>query len=145
MTVRLVLTVLAFAMVLAGCISTEPEFTEGEQVPESERPVAGEDGDADDGADDGTVATLTFVAVDIDYSEAPDTAPAGNLAIEIINEGAIVHNVVFEGVRDDEVIAEAEGGESAVGEVELEAGSYTYYCSIPGHREAGMEGELAVE
>ncbi len=54
------------------------------------------------------------------------------------------HNVVFEGVDDDAIIAECAGGETDTGSVQVEAGSYTYYCSIPGHREAGMEGELTV-
>jgi uncharacterized cupredoxin-like copper-binding protein len=27
---------------------------------------------------------------------------------------------------------------------EAQPGTFTFYCSIPGHREAGMEGELKV-
>jgi plastocyanin len=40
----------------------------------------------------------------------------------------------------------AAGGETATGGFTASgAGTYTYYCSIPGHREAGMEGTFVVE
>lgn len=87
---------------------------------------------------------LLFVAVDIAYEEAPPTATAGDLTFALDNQGAIVHNVVIEELGD-QLVVEAQGGETAVGDVSLDAGSYTYYCSIPGHREAGMEGTLEVQ
>ena len=37
----------------------------------------------------------------------------------------------------------ATGGTSTVSE-ELEPGTYTFYCSVEGHREGGMEGTLTV-
>jgi uncharacterized cupredoxin-like copper-binding protein len=36
------------------------------------------------------------------------------------------------------------GGTSEV-DVDLKAGDYTFYCSVPGHREGGMEGKLTVK
>ena len=69
---------------------------------------------------------------------------AGPHTVVLENQGAIVHNVVFEELGDAPV-AEAEGGETDSGNVTLDPGSYTYYCSIPGHRGAGMEGSLEVQ
>ena len=36
-------------------------------------------------------------------------------------------------------------GSSTTLDAELEAGEYTFYCSVDAHREAGMEGPLTVE
>lgn len=88
--------------------------------------------------------TLTFVAQDIAYAGAPSQAPAGPIVVELINEGSIEHDVTIE-ERGDQVVTTASGGETTSGQVDLEPGTYTYYCSIPGHRAAGMEGTLTVE
>jgi len=37
------------------------------------------------------------------------------------------------------------GGDSTTVTVNLPAGTYTFYCSVPGHKEAGMTGTLVVE
>ena len=70
-------------------------------------------------------------------------AEAGEVAIELTSGEAVEHNVVIEEAGDTTVV-EAAAGETNVGTIELEAGDYTFYCSIPGHRTAGMEGTLTV-
>lgn len=129
---NLLLPAVVAGLILAGCTSDAQEQG-GAQ--DAAAPAAG------DGA---TGGGLTFVARDIEYSQAPSTAPAGEVTVELINEGAIVHDVAIEEL-DDTVVATAPGGQTASGQVALEPGTYTYYCTIPGHRAAGMEGTLTVE
>ena len=73
----------------------------------------------------------------------PETlsASAGEVAIELTTGPAVNHNVVVDG----EVVVDVAEGETGVGTINLDAGEYTFYCSIPGHRTAGMEGTLTVE
>lgn len=83
-----------------------------------------------------------WVAIDIAYESAPETLPTGDVDVRLVNDGAIIHNVVIE--ETDEKILEAPGGGTDQATVSLDAGEYVYYCDIPGHREAGMEGSLTV-
>jgi plastocyanin len=136
------------AVVAAGAVGAnagirdlhgEEHAAEGEEGAEGEGEETAE-GEAGEIPEDAHV----FVAVDIDYSDAPDTIPAGSVTIAIDNQGAIHHDVAFDELGG-EVVAEADGGQVGVGEVTLEPGTYTYFCTVPGHRPAGMEGTLQVE
>lgn len=110
----------------------------------------GDSGDSgNDGADapaaDGAVTFTTGDTLEFgESSKAATVGEDGSLEVTIECTGSVEHNVVFEGVNGDAIIAECTGGESDTGTVQVEAGSYTYYCSIPGHREAGMEGQITV-
>lgn len=86
----------------------------------------------------------TTETTDLAYTQAPPSGTAGPVTIAIDNPTAIPHNVVFEGFEGDRVLAEATSG-SDFSSAEVPADTYTYYCSIPGHREAGMEGEITFQ
>ena len=79
------------------------------------------------------------------YEFADATAPPGALTIESPNESSVDHNIALEGNgvnEEGEVVKD--GGVSEI-EVDVEPGEYTFYCSVEGHREGGMEGTLTVE
>lgn len=124
----------------AGIRPIEHEEAEGEHGEGEE----GEEGEESEESEEFPEDALVFVAVDIAFEEAPTTASAGEATIALDNQGAALHDVTFEELGDEPVV-EAEGGETATGTVELEPGTLTYYCSVPGHRQAGMEGTLEVQ
>ena len=72
-------------------------------------------------------------------------APAATITLAYANPSPVIHNINLE--VEGETIAESEDVTDAATEVtaELAPGEYLYYCSIPGHREGGMEGVLTVE
>lgn len=59
--------------------------------------------------------------------------------ITLKNVGTVEHNLTIEGA---DVSISAKPGETATATFSLPAGTYTYFCSLPGHREAGMTGTL---
>ena len=73
-------------------------------------------------------------------------AEAGEITIDYTNPSEVPHNVAIE--DGEETVAQGAtvtGGESGPASADLEPGEYVYYCSVPSHREAGMEGTLTVK
>jgi mono/diheme cytochrome c family protein len=72
-------------------------------------------------------------------------APAGALKLMSPNESSVPHNIAVEGQGVDEQGEVVQGGAVSEIAVDLKPGEYTFYCSVPGHREGGMEGKLTVQ
>lgn len=82
----------------------------------------------------------------LSYTTDSLTTQAGKVTINYDNPQAIDHDVAIEDANGEtvgqtDIVAE----ESTSTVVDLEPGEYTFYCTVPGHREAGMEGTLTVE
>ncbi|MGH9266252.1 MAG: hypothetical protein ACRD1D_16330 [Acidimicrobiales bacterium] len=95
------------------------------------------------GAQEPASASLSVVAKDIDFSADSYRATAGSVPITYRNNGTLPHTLVIEGVSGFKLEVRAKGDVDR-GSVDLAPGTYTVYCDIVGHRQAGMEATLTV-
>ena len=72
------------------------------------------------------------------------TIAAGSYSFDVKNDGKIDHDFVIKGNGVDEKTPTIGAGESATLDVDLKPGTYDVYCSIPGHKQAGMDVKLTV-
>ena len=114
--------------------------------------AAGCGGDGDENAEETTTtpsaeATTLQLAADpggaLAFDKTSLDAPAGSVTIELTNDSSVPHNVEVEGNGVEEE-SDTVTGESTSLTVDLQPGTYDFYCAVPGHREAGMEGTLTV-
>ena len=87
------------------------------------------------------IATLKIQAGNSWFKPKQLESPAGIVRIRLKNSEPGVHTLVIEDVPDFKLQVSGKGATSE-SKVELKARKYTFYCSIPGHREAWMEGTL---
>jgi uncharacterized cupredoxin-like copper-binding protein len=72
------------------------------------------------------------------------SAKAGSVTITLTNASPLEHNMtIAEGSKVLGATPTFTLGARTV-TLTLKAGSYTFYCSVPGHRQGGMEGTLSV-
>lgn len=79
------------------------------------------------------------------YTFGSAVAPPGALTITSPNDSSVPHNIALEGNGVNEIGEVVQNGGVSEISVDLQPGEYTFYCSVPGHREGGMEGPLKVE
>jgi plastocyanin len=122
---------------VAAATSTpsEPTATTGTPAPASS-PASGKAGTA-----------LTLAANPsglLAYNTKQLSAKAGTVTITMANMSPVEHNVtIAEGSKVLGATPTFVGGTRSV-TLKLKPGKYTFYCSVPGHRQAGMEGTLNV-
>jgi plastocyanin len=135
LSIAMAITVLApFGVSACG---GDDEETSGESTTSSESGSA---------AGGGSSVSITAVPDNsFAYEEESVEAEAGEVTIEFDNPASLGHDVQIEGPDGDVGGTDVISEDTTTATVELEAGDYTFYCSVPGHREGGMEGDLTVE
>ncbi|HEU4737023.1 MAG TPA: plastocyanin/azurin family copper-binding protein [Solirubrobacterales bacterium] len=148
----LVLALAALALVACGGSDDDGSgttATSGGATENSSEASGGVKEETSQGGGGGSASTLKFEADpngDLAYTTTSASAKAGKVTIDFNNPQALTHDVAIEDASGKEVGATeliADASDSTT--VELKPGSYTFFCSVPGHREAGMEGTLTVK
>jgi len=96
-------------------------------------------------AKDGSLALPADPNGQLAYITKKATAPAGKLEIVSKNEASIPHDIAVEGNGVNEKGKTVQKGGTSKVSVDLKGGEYTYFCTVSGHREGGMEGKLTVK
>lgn len=135
-----VMTAVAAAAILAGCSPSSPEAIEAAGI-------------TDDRASDPVIPTgpggeISIEAGDLFFQNLEGTPVDGAVAVTLDNLGDAEHNFRIDNAAGEDVKVTALAGETNTGELLLfgqpDGLEYIYYCDIPGHRSAGMEGTLLV-
>jgi plastocyanin len=100
----------------------------------------------------GSFASRSLIVVEIDvaasgreFVKTSASASAGPAVIRSMNPQSTGHDIALKGNGVDETgDIVSEGGVSTITVADLKPGTYTCYCSVPGHEQAGMKGTLTV-
>lgn len=93
-----------------------------------------------------TVDISTPSGSDLAFNQKDVSAKAGSVTIDFDNMQSLQHDVKVEDSSGQQLGGtDLVSSATATATVDLQPGSYTFFCSVPGHREAGMEGTLTVK
>jgi plastocyanin len=145
----LALALASIALVACGGSSSSSSNTTTESGGESTGGAAAESGKSESGGSAGGSSTVKFEADpggELAYTTTEATAKAGKVTVDFTNPQQLTHNVAIENSKGEKVgETELIAGGSDSTTVNLEPGTYHFFCTVPGHREAGMEGTLTVK
>ncbi|HEY6892226.1 MAG TPA: plastocyanin/azurin family copper-binding protein [Solirubrobacter sp.] len=79
------------------------------------------------------------------FDKSELSAKPGKVTIVMTNPSALPHDVAIEGNGVDVKGKTVSQGGTSTATATLKAGTYTFYCSVDNHRQAGMEGTLTIK
>lgn len=137
------------AVLATGSLSTAADPLETQPAAECSVPIA----DAVDGSPTPACAVpslepeaanvVTVVARDLYFDPKELVIPSeGTTIVRLEDDGVIVHNFTIDDL-DVTTVAQP-GGVSETTIVDPPPGTYQFYCSVSGHRQAGMVGTLTI-
>jgi plastocyanin len=87
---------------------------------------------------------MTVEMIDINFNPKELTIPANtDVTINLVNKGVTAHNFNIDQLNVHS--GDYSAGQTGTVTINAAPGTYEYYCSIPGHKEAGMVGTLTVQ
>ena len=79
------------------------------------------------------------------YLASSATATPGQVTINMLNKSSTPHDIAIQGAGVNAVGKIVSGGGTSTVTASLKPGKYTFFCTVPGHRAAGMVGTITVK
>ncbi|MGI8405012.1 MAG: cupredoxin domain-containing protein [Thermomicrobiales bacterium] len=139
---RVIVTGASMLAATAGVLGVSAAAqTKGTPTPESS-PKASPS--ASPGASPAASGEVQVYCEDIKFDPKELTIAANkDVKVKVTNKGVLQHNFTIDELKVATKLLN--GGESETVTINAKAGTYQYYCSVPGHKEAGMVGKLTVK
>lgn len=144
------LALVAIALAVAGCggsKGTAPATATTQAAPTTNTtPSPSNTAGTPSGGSGGSVSLEANPEGQLSYNTKSLSAKAGKVSIDFTNSSPISHNVTIESSSGSVVGSTPtfQGGSKTLS-LNLKPGTYKFFCSVPGHRQAGMEGTLVVK
>ncbi len=135
---------------LAACGDEAEESDDETTAAESPSEATTETTETQAGGGGGATAGTIDLSAPADGSFAYDqpevSTTAGSVTVNFDNPAALSHDVIIED-ESGTIIGQTDlvSQDKTSTTVDLQPGTYTYYCDVPGHQGGGMEGTLTVE
>jgi plastocyanin len=136
----------AAALAVAGCgggggsTSTTPSST-----PAPAQTTAGGGSSSSSGGAQSKLSVDAVASGALKFNKSSLSAKAGKVTITMANPSPVEHGVAITGNGVSQTGQTVGKGGTSTVTVSLKPGKYTFYCPVPGHRAAGMEGTLTVK
>jgi plastocyanin len=148
MTRTLGLAATALAIAVAGCGSSNNNSSGGSSSAATSPPAATTPS-ASSSAPSGGASSNVKLSADpggaLKFDKSSLSAKSGNVTLTMANPSSIPHGIAVEGNGVDKTGSVVNTGGKSTVTASLKPGTYTFYCPVPGHRQAGMEGKLTVK
>jgi uncharacterized cupredoxin-like copper-binding protein len=139
---RLTILLVGAMLVVAGCGGDDEKPASSSKSDSTPTPTATEAAASGGGGENITLAADKSA---LKFDKSALEAKAGKVTLTMDNPSDIPHAVAIEGNGVDVDGKTVGKGEKSVASADLKPGTYEFYCPVPGHKEAGMEGKLTVK
>jgi plastocyanin len=138
------LVAVALTVGLAACGGSSSSSTSSPSAP---APSSSSTSSSASGSSGGgsTIKDAADPSGQLKFTSSTLSASAGKATIDFTNSSSVPHNMTIVDSSGKQVGATptfAGGTKSFT--ADLKPGKYTFFCSVPGHRQAGMQGTLTV-
>jgi plastocyanin len=138
------LVAVALTLGLAACGGSSSSSTSSPSAP---APSSSSTSSSASGTSGGgsTIKDAADPSGQLKFTSSTLTASAGKATIDFTNSSSVAHNMTIVDSSGKQVGATPTftGGTKSF-TADLKPGKYTFFCSVPGHRQAGMQGTLTV-